>query len=146
MLRELDGDLEEREVLITDDRYYRMFYPSEMTADAASRKTIEHFALLTNSTGADTSAKQVHHSILDPERDIFLREHRLQGEPLLPFVVSMELLLEAALRHRLGQGTSNRPLHMGMSAFEVVRGMKFARPSALETRLLTEASQAIASK
>ncbi|MEM7314034.1 MAG: SDR family oxidoreductase, partial [Planctomycetota bacterium] len=103
-LEHLFGELEigapNGEVLITDDRYYRLFYPSETLdgADQDRENQSRNFPLLSNPP-VSTNGKIVEQLRLDPTREVFLIQHRLEDRPLLPIVIGMELLSEAALRH-----------------------------------------------
>ncbi len=101
LLRELAGDRDDSEVLITDDRYYRLFYEPELLVDASGR-SLAHLPpptpLIVTQPAAPGAAERIHVAELNPAKDPFLTEHRLDDRPLLPIVVGTELMLEAA-RH-----------------------------------------------
>lgn len=90
LIRELAAGAPEGEVLVTDDRYYRMFYPAESILGEAATTTSGP-ALLNKTIDSGLFACDV-----DPQRDPFLVDHVLDGRPLLPMVVAAELLAEAA--------------------------------------------------
>lgn len=101
LIRELETNQSESEVLITDDRYYRAFYPAETLVEASSSDegSIETPLLcLTNLPQHNQTAKTWLASV-NPTKDPFLAEHLLDGAPLLPFVVATEMLREAAAAH-----------------------------------------------
>ncbi|GAB5403844.1 MAG: hypothetical protein Aurels2KO_20750 [Aureliella sp.] len=90
LIREMAAGAPEAEVLVTDDRYYRMFYPAEtVLAGNATGET----ALLDR-----TISPGKYSCTLDPKREPFLTDHVLDKRPLLPMVVGIELLAEAAER------------------------------------------------
>jgi hypothetical protein len=95
LICELESGLPEAEVLITDDQYYRKFYPSEAVASVSpssgsSRPLVEQ-------QPADDSRALKGRVVLNPTVDPFLIEHRLDDQPLMPVVVGLELLCEGAL-------------------------------------------------
>ncbi|MEM8734711.1 MAG: SDR family oxidoreductase, partial [Planctomycetota bacterium] len=98
LVRELESDSNATEVLITDDRYFRMFFPSETVvasgAEQGSASGVTATALLKNSK--QNGQKKTYEAIVDPNRDQFLTEHLLGQRPLLPFVVAAECFHEAA--------------------------------------------------
>jgi acyl transferase domain-containing protein/acyl carrier protein/NAD(P)-dependent dehydrogenase (short-subunit alcohol dehydrogenase family) len=116
LIREIEGGAPRGEVLITDDRYYRMFYPAETVQASDVEQTDHAFAILDS---------EMNSAILDPVHDVFLREHCLDGNPLLPMVVGLELLVEAASHKR-----NLKPLQFGgpklyVRNFESVQGLRF---------------------
>lgn len=100
LVRELECGEGETEVLITDDRYYRMFFPAESLVSAAStqaaKESTAQMPLLDRSIAPVCGGQSAFQVNLNPTRDPFLAEHLLDGKPLLPFVVACEMLLEAA--------------------------------------------------
>ncbi len=106
LLAELECGAGEREVLITDDRYYRMFFPAETLVSGTSstpadnQRTSKLAAPLLDREITPQGGGQRAFSVeLDPTRDPFLTDHTLDGRPLLPFVVAAEILREAADQH-----------------------------------------------
>ena len=101
-LRHLIGELEagvpEGEILITDDRYYRLFYPYETLTASPDGSRPTKFPLLDRGTTEQTQEGEVSTLALHPGKDPFLVEHRLDDKPLLPIVIGLELVCEAAAR------------------------------------------------
>ncbi|HWA96978.1 MAG TPA: polyketide synthase dehydratase domain-containing protein, partial [Pirellulales bacterium] len=95
LINELEIGAPEGEVLITDDRYYRAFYPAETLDEVANAKPPAG-ALLEGPVETIGSGKIRGSVRLDPAKDPFLVEHRLDDRPLLPVVIGMEMLCEAA--------------------------------------------------
>ncbi|MFN9912408.1 MAG: beta keto-acyl synthase, partial [Pirellulaceae bacterium] len=91
LLREIEGGAPQPEVLITDDRYYRMFYPAETIESERNSVSPDMVALL------ETESDRCR---LDPRQDIFLKEHRLHDRPLLPIVIGLELMVEGVARQQ----------------------------------------------
>lgn len=100
VINELEAGAPEREVLITDERYYRLFYPAETlvlpTGEAMPRQV--GYPLLDGGHTEELPDEQVTTLTLDPTAEPFLSEHRLEDRPLLPLVIGVELLAEAAAR------------------------------------------------
>ncbi|TWT49653.1 Phthiocerol synthesis polyketide synthase type I PpsC [Rubripirellula amarantea] len=109
-LNEIENGGDDAEVLITDRRYVRKFFPNEqhtstdvLAAPAAMLDPSENG--WSDHNLRDTSFKVT----LDPERDLFLKEHLVQGRPTLPFVMAIEMLSEAASIHQsLSSGKPQR--------------------------------------
>lgn len=96
LIRELEAGAPEGEVLITDDRYRRLFFPSAMPEQSAD--SVAPCPLLDRGETTSVNGKQDSTFRLNPTTDPFLREHRLDDRPLLPIVVGMEMLAEAGSR------------------------------------------------
>jgi len=138
LVREIEGGAPMREVLITDDRYYRLFYPSEtLLNNQASENDKLAYGLIEEQE--DTACNGVHplsntseraktnvaRVKLDPVGDVFLREHCLNDRPLLPMVIGLEAIVESAARHFRW-----RPIQFGgpaiqVQGFESFRGFRF---------------------
>ncbi|MGN6133218.1 MAG: SDR family NAD(P)-dependent oxidoreductase [Aureliella sp.] len=124
LIRELESDRCESEVLITDDRYYRLFTSPDPSRDSAGR-SLEHRPPATpllcpaDQQTRTTDADRLHTATLDPVKDPFLAEHRLDDAPLLPIVVGAELLLEGARAH-LGHVA-----RLKLCQLEAVQGLRF---------------------
>ncbi len=127
LIRELDAGLPEREILITDNRYYRVFVPAEtrVRETNGSARVVHHRSLLCNPSEAIDAKTTRDSCVLDPKKETFLLEHCFQDRPLLPVVVGLELLIEPALGAlRLEDWRSkNRPVHF--KSIEVLRGLRF---------------------
>jgi acyl transferase domain-containing protein/acyl carrier protein len=104
-MRELEFGGDEPEVLITDESYFRKFFPAERLSTTASVSGVLPLPLL--SATATQRSDDVFSSVvtLNPESDRFLSQHRVQNRPTLPFVVALELMAEA-VRLRTGDSTA----------------------------------------
>ncbi|MAT73171.1 MAG: hypothetical protein CMJ58_27105 [Planctomycetaceae bacterium] len=122
--RELEAGAPDGEVLITDDRYYRLFYPPETLAatdpDDGQRTRTDKFPLLDRGETNVTADRQATSLPLDPVKDPFLAEHRLDDRPLLPIVVGLELLAEAGRKHQGGAPVRR------ITQVRALNGLKFA--------------------
>ncbi len=118
LIAELEAGTPEGEVLITDDRYYRLFFHAETLARAGGPAQAAP-ALI-----AEVDVRRKAHRIaanvpLDPTKEPFLLDHRLGGRQLLPVAVSLELLAEAALLVSEGNRTAE------FRNVDIVNGFKF---------------------
>jgi len=99
LMAEVCSPARETEVLITDDRYARMFGLGHLLSsardgfdeDAACGEPLFEGGAL-HMTGDQVLGEVA----FDPRREPFLSEHRFEDTPLLPFAVALELLCEAA--------------------------------------------------
>ncbi len=92
-LNELEFGGDSPEVLITDRNYVRKFFPDVERTTATS-----HTLPILDSTGKSATRDVANHVVtLDPVTDRFLKEHRINDRPTLPFVVALEMMAEAAL-------------------------------------------------
>lgn len=102
-LRELEHGGDETEVLITDRRYIRKFYPAQ--AIASHDADIVASGPMIHPAGGKITAVQLDHDptkivTLDPTKDRFLAEHTVGGRPTLPLVMAIEMMLETAAADR----------------------------------------------
>ncbi|MEZ6135099.1 MAG: SDR family NAD(P)-dependent oxidoreductase [Pirellulaceae bacterium] len=103
LIDELESDTRETEVLITDERYHRMYYHTETLGSA--RTSLSNVPpsrtplLLPSNSPADEGGWRQWSAPVDPAKDAFLTDHLLDGRPLLPYVVAAEMMLEAAGQH-----------------------------------------------
>jgi NAD(P)-dependent dehydrogenase (short-subunit alcohol dehydrogenase family)/acyl carrier protein len=131
LIDELESGAEDSEVLITDDRYYRMFYPDEHLLCEANQapgrpEQIQQApydrqvqgCLLTSQVRPVSGGTRAFEARVNPSRDPFLTEHLLHGKPLMPFVVATEMLWEAA---SLTLSTSDIDLY----SIEAISGIRF---------------------
>jgi predicted hotdog family 3-hydroxylacyl-ACP dehydratase len=104
-MRELELGGDEPEVLITDESYFRKFFPAERlslsAADAAASSKLQSLPLLPSTVVKHDERVCSSVVTLNPLTDKFLSQHRVQGRPTLPFVVAIELMAEG-VRARLG--------------------------------------------
>ena len=120
---EIEAGLPDSEVIITDTRYYRIFYPAdrmlESPGDEDGRTNSEvRSPLIHNSKSLDSGIISCE-AELNPLSDPFLTEHRLRDRPLLPMVIMTELLAEGASSSRGGK----RPT--GLRDLEIHSSVKF---------------------
>ncbi len=118
LISELEAGLPTNEVLITDDQYYRKFYPADPTITptpngekALGLPLVERFS--------GNPGGQIGHAVLDPVADPFLAEHRFDNEPLLPVVVGLELLCEGVV------GLADKSVVGALKDVHVVSGLRF---------------------
>lgn len=120
LIRELEAGAPQGEVLITDDKYYRLFYPAEtldQNADADGEEA--RYPLLDRGITEQEGEREVSSVELDPTVEPFLIEHRLDDRPLLPLVIGIELLCEAASRMLNERG------RITLRDIEAVNGLRF---------------------
>jgi NAD(P)-dependent dehydrogenase (short-subunit alcohol dehydrogenase family) len=125
LIAELEGDSEESEVLITDDRYYRMYYPGDSldpTTNGARTVGIRT-PLLDSESASDDGSIRVFAAEVDPGKDPFLVDHTLDRSPLLPFVVAAEMMIEGAASHL----STNESIVL--HDLEAVRALRFFSPT-----------------
>jgi acyl transferase domain-containing protein len=136
--RELLGGCPESQVVITDDGYRSWLAKTVAAADAKPR---------TESTAANVDQRRtdrplverileqeagrsiVTECVLDPTSDPFLVQHRFRDRPLLPFVISLEMLIEAATAAADGREVC------GLDDVEIVSGLKFVHDRPLPVRV-----------
>ena len=86
------GDLSE--VLITDRRYVRKFFPGPAVRQHQGDAATGYPLLDAGDRGIAAAAS--HAVTLDPVHDRFLSQHRIGGKPTLPMAVALEMMAEAA--------------------------------------------------
>ena len=91
LVRELQAGAPEAEVLVTDPRYHARFHAHDGTATDAPLRP-----LLGGGEPEQEGEREVFSLVLDPEKEIFLKDHRFDGRPMLPLVMSLEMVSEAA--------------------------------------------------
>ncbi len=97
-IRELELGGDASEVLITDRRYVRKFFPGgESYGIPSTSRTFPMLDPRGRKTIQNGEYNDSHVVTLDPKNDRFLNEHLVGGRPTLPFVMAIELLAEAAL-------------------------------------------------
>ncbi|MBA4017501.1 MAG: hypothetical protein C0483_10045 [Pirellula sp.] len=104
LLNELEAGLPDAEVMITTDAYRNQFQPDDA-----------HHRLDHDLSEVDGEFR----ASLDPTKDRFLLDHRLDDHPLLPVVVGLELLAEGARSISGVRPTVFRNV-------EALQGLKFA--------------------
>ncbi len=103
LVRELESGVPEGEVLFTSTESCRKQYPypciatADELATAARASGIARLAPLIEAVSEHQAGERLTAEIrLDPSADPFLSEHLLAGKPLLPFVMGIETLAQAA--------------------------------------------------
>ncbi len=113
-LNELEFGGDSPEVLITDRNYVRKFFPDVERSDATSLASP-----ILDPTGKSATRDIVNHVVtLDPVTDRFLKEHRINDRPTLPFVVALEMMAEAAL---LASGDRHVTKCTSAQAFQAIK-------------------------
>ncbi len=147
--QELQAGLPDSEVLYTFGDFYPMFYPheqrplGEFVPGALTRAAIEttqdttHELPLVRNVHRDDDGV-VAEVPLDPIADAFLIQHRLRGKPLLPVVVGLETLAEAA-------GAASGRQVAGFSNVQMLDGLMFHtdRPVTAQVRAVAQADGTI---
>jgi acyl transferase domain-containing protein/acyl carrier protein/NAD(P)-dependent dehydrogenase (short-subunit alcohol dehydrogenase family) len=119
LTNEIEAGLPEPEVLITDDRYFRMFYPSETIQSGTKDESKPNEAAMPKRPLFDRIEQarieqdgnsMRFHGHLEPTRDVFLKEHVYEGNPLLPFVIALECMAEAATAANTSPGQELFPM------------------------------------
>jgi acyl transferase domain-containing protein/acyl carrier protein/NAD(P)-dependent dehydrogenase (short-subunit alcohol dehydrogenase family) len=103
-LHELESGGDEPEVLITDESYFRKFFPADRLhtdGSDAEHRLNDTLPLLPMPVTQHPEGICTSVVTLNPISDKFLSQHQVQGRPTLPFVVALELMAEA-VRARIG--------------------------------------------
>ena len=102
-LNEVERGGDATEVLITDRRYVRKFFPagegSDVRHETSAAPMIDPHQKWLTQDGTNRSGSASFAVTLDPTTDLFLKDHLVHGRPTLPFVMAIEMLAEAARRH-----------------------------------------------
>ncbi|HEY1784090.1 MAG TPA: KR domain-containing protein [Pirellulales bacterium] len=134
LVREMAAGTPEPEVMITERHHWERFAAGLGTLAAevrpsapAAEQPMTELPLLSNlvSDGEGTAGQ----ASLDPTADQFLIQHRLRGKPLLPVVVGLEALTEAA------SAAAGRPIS-GFRDIDMIDGLLFhvERPAVVRAR------------
>ena len=141
------------EVLITDRRYLRKFFPGvfirSYSADQDPKNFVapmlnpsekawsELYGSQAEIAGSNASLTADSFAVtLFPDRDLFLKEHRVGLRPTLPFAVAIEMLGEAAARQQCVIGNPTRV--RGFSDLRAVRPLKCLTDDAFAVELISE--------
>jgi NAD(P)-dependent dehydrogenase (short-subunit alcohol dehydrogenase family) len=118
-IREMEFGGNEPEVLITDESYFRKFFPADRVSSASEADAPSAQYPLIPSVDTEHS-EDICSSVvtLNPVSDRFLSQHRVSDRPTLPFVVVLEMMAEAV---RLRTGWSGRMVCTQACAFHAVR-------------------------
>lgn len=118
-LSEIECGGDDAEVLITDRRYIRKFFPVEDVDDptvspmlAPGGKSLAAVDDTLVAAAQGSSHDEIPQSFavtLSPAKDLFLKEHLVHSRPTLPMVMAIEMLAEAArLSELAGPGDESR--------------------------------------
>ncbi|MEX2112414.1 MAG: SDR family oxidoreductase [Pirellulales bacterium] len=137
LCRELEAGLPKTEVLITDRFFEKTFYPfvnsddipAPTAADGASA-ALSQLPLV--ETVSPYQAGIEAHILFDPKLDPFLIDHQFRGRGLLPAVIGLESVAEAA---RLASGKRV----VAIRDLELIEGLLFHTDQKLEARIRTSA-------
>jgi malonyl CoA-acyl carrier protein transacylase/NAD(P)-dependent dehydrogenase (short-subunit alcohol dehydrogenase family) len=94
LCRELAAGLPSPETVITDGYFEQTFYPHIKAEQAADLPA--GFAIVDSTTPIEGAPGILAHVQFQPDKDPFLYDHTLRGKPLLPAVVGLEAIAEAA--------------------------------------------------
>ncbi len=117
-MREVEFGGSEAEVLITDESYFRKFFPAERLSVGGDVGQILPVPLIPSSVTQHADGVCSSVVTLNPVTDRFLSQHRVQGRPTLPFVVALELMAEAV---RVRTGCSNPGVCVEARALQAIR-------------------------
>lgn len=138
LLREIEAGVPESEVLITDDRYYRMYVPVEALVETEAAvhggQGASPRPLIDEGTTTPTPGGQTTAIVLNPKTEPFLIEHRLEDRPLLPVVIALELFCEAAGK------LVNRTGRLTLRNARAISGLRFFTDNPLTIQMQTEFS------
>jgi hypothetical protein len=138
--RELLAGVPERQVVITDDGYRAWLAKTLAAADEAAPPTVAPEAtaapvaapagpLVDAVLEHEPGRRVVTRCLLDPVAEPCLVQHRFRDRPLLPFVIALELLAEAAATLAPGREVC------GLDDVEIVSGLKFVHDLPLPVRV-----------
>ncbi len=129
LVREIEAGLTDPEVVFIDEAYYRKQYPipafaslEELAAAESQTSPVAPDALAESPLLDRLCEHELGRALaaevrFDPRIDPFLVEHRLGGKPILPFVIAIECLAEAAraVDGREVVGLQNIEIHNALS-------------------------------
>lgn len=117
-MREVEFGGSEPEVLITDENYFRKFFPAERLSVSSDVGQALPVPLIPSSVTQHADGVCSSVVTLNPVTDRFLSQHRVQGRPTLPFVVALELMAEAV---RVRTGSSSPGVCIEARALQAIR-------------------------
>lgn len=117
-MREIEFGGNESEVLITDESYFRKFFPAERLSVGGDVGQLLPVPLIPSSVTQHADGVCSSVVTLNPMTDRFLSQHRVQGRPTLPFVVALELMAEAV---RVRTGSSVPGVCIEARALQAIR-------------------------
>lgn len=117
-MREIEFGGNEPEVLITDESYFRKFFPAERLSISGNAGYSLPVPLIPANVTEHADGVCSSVVTLNPVTDRFLSQHRVQGRPTLPFVVALELMAEAV---RVRTGGSSSGVCIDARALQAIR-------------------------
>jgi NAD(P)-dependent dehydrogenase (short-subunit alcohol dehydrogenase family) len=117
-MNELEYGGEEPEVLITDESYFRKFFPAERLSVSSTKSGSLPVPLIPGTVTQHGDGVCSSVITLNPVTDKFLSQHRVQSRPTLPFVVALELMAEAV---RVRTGTGDAGICLRARAMQAIR-------------------------
>lgn len=133
-MRELEFGGDEPEVLITDESYFRKFFPADRLATKDAATTHQSLPLLPSTVIQQSEGVCSSVVTLNPVSDKFLSQHCVKGQPTLPIVVALELMAEGV---RLRTGLPNAGVCLKAQALQSIR---FASDDPLAVTVQTRAT------
>ncbi|MBC7964522.1 MAG: SDR family NAD(P)-dependent oxidoreductase, partial [Fuerstia sp.] len=117
-MRELEIGGNEPEVLITDESYFRKFFPADRVSSTDAVHGKASLPLLPSDVTKHADGVCSSVVTLNPVSDRFLSQHRVRGRATLPFVVALELMAEAV---RARTGNSEAGICTQAQALQAIR-------------------------
>ena len=138
LLRELAADLPESEVVLIDrpsvlDADHTALAEEEAAAIEAADRAIVDAAIL-DGVIAERGQLLIAESRFDPRREVFLLEHQFEGAPILPAVIALESMAEAAL---LGCAAQTP---FALEEVAILTGMRFYSQRAIAAQVQVESA------
>jgi acyl transferase domain-containing protein len=131
LTNEIRAGLPEGEIVITELSYCRSNYAEEQpVATSSGGSGMESMPLIDAVPSVVAGESLSAESILDPTSDVFLRQHRYKGRPMMPVVMTLESLAEAA---SLFAGETGRVCEL--TDIEILNGLRFLSDDPLTVRL-----------
>jgi acyl transferase domain-containing protein/NAD(P)-dependent dehydrogenase (short-subunit alcohol dehydrogenase family) len=126
LTEELRAGLPEGEIVVTELEYCREKYalpvdsPSAPVGTEALANPLDRFPLIDAVPEPPTATHVTAETHLDPTRDVFLLQHKFKGRPMMPVVVTLEAMAEAA-----SLLAGQRKQVVGFRNIEILNGLRF---------------------
>ncbi len=136
LIHEMTSGLNEREIAITELTFCQQKYGSMVIGsanDSESSPNIDSLPMIDSVREWESGQRAVVETNLDPTADIFLQQHLFKGHPLMPVVVTLETLLEAATVLNV---PNKRPV--GLKNIEIQNGLRFVNDNSQVGRTYAE--------
>jgi len=146
LINELRAGLPEREIVVTELAYCRDRYADSLgDQPEASHGTEQPAADVATSPLVDAVVAHVPkqslltETNLDPTSDVFLNQHRFKGHPLMPVVMTLETIAEAAA---LAAGSAKQVAEL--SDIKILNGLRFHTDAAQTGRVQVDLQDDVA--